>query len=179
MAQMQLLQIPLNEKDVVYTQDWAARDMVEFFKPSGRILDPSKGDGVFLKHLPPNTAWCEIENGKDFFAWNDPVDWVFGNPPYSIFTKWMEHSMKIADNICYLIPCNKPFNSYILLEQVMKWGGIAHMRVYGRSRVFNIDIGFSIGAVHFKKDYAGAMYFSKPALPSNIACSGRGTAPRR
>ena len=84
--------------------------------------------------------------------------------------------MKIAENICYLIPCNKPFNSYILLQAVLKWGGLVHMRVYGRSRVFNIDIGFSIGAVHFKKNYSGPMYISQAALPSNFALNRPPTA---
>ena len=82
MSQMQLLHINLNPADRVYTNDWVVADMVDFFKPSGRILDPCKGDGVFLKYLP-GADWCEIEKGKDFFAWSNPVDWVFGNPPYS------------------------------------------------------------------------------------------------
>ena len=38
--------------------------MVEFFKPSGRILEPCKGDGVFLKYLP-SAEWCEIQEGRD------------------------------------------------------------------------------------------------------------------
>jgi hypothetical protein len=80
-AQPQLLQIALDPRDIVYTPDWVARDMVEYFKPSGRILEPSCGDGVFLRHLPPETDWCEIEQGRDFYAWTKPVDWVFGNPP--------------------------------------------------------------------------------------------------
>lgn len=50
MSQLQLLNIALNEKDIVYAPDWVARDMVEFFRPS--ILEPCKGDGVFLKYLP-------------------------------------------------------------------------------------------------------------------------------
>jgi hypothetical protein len=66
-VQPQLLQIPLDPGDVVYTPDWVARDMVEFFKPSGRILEPCKGDGVFLKYLPPHAEWCEIQEGRDFF----------------------------------------------------------------------------------------------------------------
>ena len=57
-------------KDVVYTPDNVARDMVQFFKPSGRILEPSKGEGVFLKYLP-GADWYEITEGKDFFNYND------------------------------------------------------------------------------------------------------------
>ena len=50
-SQPQLLKIPLDPGDVVYTPDWVARDMVEFFKPSGRILEPCAGDGVLATHL--------------------------------------------------------------------------------------------------------------------------------
>jgi hypothetical protein len=95
-AQPQLLQIPLDPGDVVYTPDWVARDMVDFFKPSGRILEPCKGDGVFLKYLPPHTEWCEIQEGRDFFKWSEPVDWIVGNPPYAGFGEFIKHSMTIA-----------------------------------------------------------------------------------
>ena len=66
-AQPQLLQIPLDPDDVVYTPDWVAKDMVEFFKPSGRILEPCKGDGVFLddgliaRFTDPNVTQVLIE----------------------------------------------------------------------------------------------------------------------
>lgn len=69
-SQPQLLQIALDPGDVVYTPDWVARDMVEYFKPSGRILEPCAGDGAFLEYLP-GAEWCEIEKGRDFFAWNE------------------------------------------------------------------------------------------------------------
>lgn len=78
LQQAQLLQIALDPADVVYTPDWAAKDMVDFFRPSGRILEPCKGGGVFLKYLPPETEWCEIAEGVDFFAWSKPVDWCCG-----------------------------------------------------------------------------------------------------
>lgn len=52
------------EKDVVYTPDWCARDMVEHFKPNGRVLEPSKGGGAFLQYLP-GAEWCEIAYGAE------------------------------------------------------------------------------------------------------------------
>ena len=159
-AQPQLLQIALDPGDVVYTPDWVARDMVDFFKPSGRILEPCKGDGVFLKYLPPHTEWCEIQEGRDFFQWVEPVDWVFGNPPYKMYREWLSHSMKLADNILYLLPFNKPFNSNYSYVEMLTWGGFSHMRHYGngRSVVSGFDFSFATGAVHFKRNYRGPMY---------------------
>lgn len=157
--QPQLLQVALDPIDVVYTPDWVARDMVEFFRPDGTILDPSSGDGVFLKYLP-SSEWCEIEKGRDFFSWNTPVDWLFGNPPYSQFSEWLDHSMSIAKNICYLVPCNKAFNSYSMIERVSEWGGMRHMRVYGPGSRLKFPIGYAIGAIHYQRDYSGAMGIS-------------------
>ena len=157
-SQPQLLSIALDPGDVVYTPDWVARDMVEFFKPSGRILEPCKGDGVFLKYLPPYTEWCEIQEGRDFFKWVEPVDWVFGNPPYADFSNFMRHTMEVAKNICYLIPANKPFNSGKMLQQWHKWGRVKHMRYYASGGALGFPIGFAIGAIHFQRGYRGPMY---------------------
>lgn len=159
-SQPQLLQMPLDQKDVVYTPEWVARDMVEFFRPEGRILEPCKGNGVFLKFLPRHAEWCEISEGKDFFTWSNPVDWIIGNPPYKVFSEWMYHSMTIGRKIAYLIPCNKPFNSWKILNVLQAWGSVKHMRVYGPGAKLDFPIGFAIGALHFQKDYHGPMDIS-------------------
>jgi hypothetical protein len=156
-AQPQLISMSLVEKDVVYTPDWVAADMVDFFKPRGTILEPSAGDGVFLKYLPPNTEWCEIDKGRDFFEWRAGVDWCFGNPPYSIFSEWMVHSMEIAQNICYLIPLNKPFNSGKMIKEWKDYGGIVHMRYYANGGALGFPIGFACGAVWFQRGYTGGI----------------------
>lgn len=167
MAQPQLLKMALDEKDIVYTPDWVAQDMVEFFKPSGRILEPCKGAGVFLKYLPKHTEWCEIQDGRDFFAWNEPVDWVFGNPPYSAFGKWVYHAMSISKNVVYLAPAAKPFYSEKMLRKMIAWGMLAHSRAYGGGAKLNFPIGFLISALHFKKGYKGGMFTSVAVTPSN------------
>lgn len=154
-TQPQLLQIALDPGDVVYTPDWVARDMVDYFKPSGRILEPCSGDGVFLRYLPTTAEWCEIEKGRDFFAWNEPVDWVIGNPPYSVFSKWLGHSMEIAENICYLIPLTRLFNSGFFIKRLIEWGNIVTMRYYADGGELGFPIGFAIGAVWFQRDYKG------------------------
>ena len=159
-VQPQLLQIPLDKKDVVYTPDWVARDMVDFFKPSGRILEPCKGDGVFLKYLPKNTEWCEIQEGRDFFKWLQPVDWCFGNPPYKMFNEWFYHSMDISKNIVYALPCNKPFNDFGFIKRLRGWGGIVHMRIYGRGEKLYFPMGYPVSSVHFQRGYTGPMYQS-------------------
>lgn len=173
MSQPQLLQIALDPQDIVFTPDWVAQDMVSFFQPSGVILDPCKGNGVFQKYLPAS-EWCEISEGKDFYAWEQKVDWCFGNPPYRQMLKWIRHSMKIANNICYLIPLDKPFISMAFIYLMEEWGKIKHMRAYGTGTQLGFPIGFAVGALHFEKGYAGPMYQSIAALPSNTASTRRG-----
>ena len=73
-SQPQLFQQVLSPSDIVYTPEWVAIDLVEWFKPNGIILEPCKGDGAILKHLPAHSSWCEIKEGKDFFAWSSGVD---------------------------------------------------------------------------------------------------------
>ena len=158
-AQPQLFKIPLDLGDVVYTPDWVARDMVDYFHPIGRILEPCAGDGVFLKYLP-GAEWCEIEKGRDFFAWNEQVDWIVGNPPYSAFGKWILRAMEISRNILFLAPAAKPFYSEKLSRKMDRWGKIREIRKYGSGSKLNFPIGFLIGAIYFEKDYFGPMYTS-------------------
>lgn len=154
-SQPQLLHIALDVGDVVYTPDWVALDMVDYFKPSGRILEPSCGDGVFLKYLPKDTEWCEIEKGRDFFAWNKPMDWMVGNPPYKIIKEWLEHSFIYASNVLYLMPMNSPFNSMARMKVILSYGNIKAIRAYGNGSIFGMDYGFAVGAFWFQCGYKG------------------------
>lgn len=156
-TQPQLLQIALDKKDVVYTPDWVARDMVEFFKPTGRILEPCAGDGAFLKYLP-GADWCEIEKGRDFFAWHEPVDWIVGNPPYRQYTEFIEHSFEIARNIVFFLPASKPFTSMRRAKKIKDYGGIVHLRYIVEGTKIDFPLGFPMAAVHFQRGYTGPMY---------------------
>jgi hypothetical protein len=154
-----LFPVTANEKDIVFTPEWVAKDMISFFKPSGRILDPCKGNGIFIEHLP-GAEWCEIREGIDFFKWNEKVDWIISNPPYSGFFDWIYHSMNLADNFVYLLPANKPYISNRLLMKLKDWGEIKHLRLYGTGTKLGFPVGFEIGAFHFQKGNKHGMTFS-------------------
>ena len=148
-----------HKQDVVLTPDKIAADIIAHFKPSGRILDPCKGDGAFADKMP-GCDWCESRLGRDFFAWYDQVDWIVSNPPYSIFSEWLEHSLKIANDIVYLIPLAKVFNSEPRLREIMRVGGIMETRHYGSGTDCGFPFGFPCGAVHIRKGYRGPMAWS-------------------
>ena len=120
-----------------------------------------------MKFLPKNTEWCEITEGKDFFAWHEKVDWCFGNPPYSLFTEWLYHSMKIADNICYLVPIGKVYSSDARMKDIYKWGGIVETIYYGKGSDMGFPFGFPCGAVYLKRGYKLGATFVFREKPNN------------
>jgi hypothetical protein len=160
--QPSLFHIPA-ESDVVYTPFELAKDMVDFFQPSGSCLDPCSGHGVFLDLLPAGSDWCEITKGRDFYAWGKLVDWAFGNPPYSHYSAWMRHSMKVAKNIVYVMPVYKVFASGKFLSDLFQWGGIRHIRRYGTGTDWGFPFGHALAAVHYQAGYTGSTSWSKHA----------------
>ena len=117
------------EKDVVYTPEWLAELVVAHFAPAGRVLDPCRGDGAFHR-LIPGAEWCEIAEGRDFFAWGERVDWCIGNPPYSCLLGWIRHSFKVADNVVYLMPLHRVFASFEFMDDIRKYGGIKEILAF-------------------------------------------------
>ena len=140
--------------DIILTPLDVARDVVKHFKPSGRILDPCRGNGAFAD-LMPGCDWCEIRQGRDFYAWREPVDWIVSNPPYSVFADFLRHSLTVAENIVYLIPVNKIFNSDRMMREIWTWGGVPEIYTVAGGGALGFPIGFAIGAVHFRRAYSG------------------------
>ena len=148
------VEIEVNVNDIWMTPDAIAADMVRHFKPSGRILEPCKGDGAFVRAMP-GCEWCEVREGRNFFDWREQVDWIISNPPYSIYTPFHDHALNMAANVVWLIPIHKPFGSTQRVKALREWGWIKHIRIYGRSRSYGLDVGFVCGAVHFQRGWKG------------------------
>ena len=44
-----------------------------------------------------------MDEGVDFFEFHEPVDVVIGNPPYSLWTKWLNHTISLKpQKIAYI-----------------------------------------------------------------------------
>lgn len=150
------MSIPEKRGDVVYTPDWVALDMCSHFEPAGRVLDPCRGEGVFERYLWGDTDWCEISEGRDFFDWSETVDWVVGNPPYSLTRKWFRHSYEIADNLLYLVPLRNIFSGYGFLREIAEYGGFKEIRYYGTGSKLGFPMGNAVGAVHIVRAWDDA-----------------------
>jgi hypothetical protein len=158
MKQFSLLNQPIEDKnpnDDVFTPDNIAKLIVDYFKPVGKILEPCKGKGAFLKALPKGTDWCEITEGKDFFEYKKHVDWIVTNPPYSTFNKFLDHSFEVADNVLFLAPIYKLFKSWEVMMKIKAYGGVVNILMLPAHKC-GFNFGFPCGAFHFQKGYLGS-----------------------
>lgn len=96
---------PLNGNDRIFTPSELARDIVAHYRPCGRILEPCAGLDAFVRHMP-GCDWCEIDRGVDFFDCTGRYDWIVTNPPYSLFTRFLQKAVEVADNVVFLSPEN-------------------------------------------------------------------------
>lgn len=148
------------EKDVVYTPEWLARMIVEHFKPTGKCMDPCRGDGAFWSLLPDGSEWCEIAEERDFFAFAGHADYVIGNPPYSCLLGWIRHSFKVAENVVYLMPLHRVFASYEFMAEIDSYGGIREILIVGTGADAGFPFGHCLGVVHYKRGYRGPTAWS-------------------
>jgi hypothetical protein len=153
----------LELSDLVYTPNNVALDMIQYFKPSGRILDPCSGKGAFLRYLP-GADWCEITEGRSFFECTQHYDWIVGNPPYSMFAPWLRHSFTLAENILYLLPAIRCWISTKIIKDIKLYGGIRTIAVYPNNLFNEWSIGFAICAIHFQRNYKGKIEVIQRAI---------------
>ena len=77
--------------DVVMTPEDLAIKLINHFNPQGKGLEPCRGTGNIWRHLN-DADWCEITENKDFFDYNNHIDYIFTNPPWSQVRKFLIHS---------------------------------------------------------------------------------------
>jgi len=146
--------------DNIMTPDYLARTLVEYFRPSGRVLEPCAGTGAFLKYLPPDTFWCEIKDGKDFFDFRLRVDWIFTNPPWSQIRRFLCHSLELADNICFLLTINHLWTKARLRDIKEANFGIKEIVIFDTPKTFP-QLGFQMGMIHLQRNYKGDIKFTE------------------
>jgi len=83
----------INQLGQVFTPPAVVQAMVAMRQNHGRVLEPSAGDGAFMRVLEPSAVGVELDAGVvsdarvqvgDFFAYSldNRFDTVIGNPPY-------------------------------------------------------------------------------------------------
>ena len=86
---------PLHKTNTAMARDLVA--LVPYIK-SDVLLDPCSGSPkVWYDAFNCDVKKeCEIEEGGDFFEWEEQVDWIIGNPPFEHGWDFILHSAKIA-----------------------------------------------------------------------------------
>lgn len=173
--------------DDIQTPLALARRLVAHFQPTGKILEPCRGDGNFLKALrehqrlsakisglnqtPRLTAsrlkltatsvhWTEVKLGHDFFDWDQPVDWIITNPPWSQIRDFLCHAMELSDHVVFLFTINHLWTKARLRD--------IHNADYGIREIVLVDMpktfpqsGFQLGAVHLQYGWKGKITLSE------------------
>lgn len=113
------------EKDQFFTPPHIAKECWEIFLIEVKVnlkeyifIEPSAGDGSFLKVLPRGSIGLDIEPRspgiimQDYLTWK-PTDTskkyiVFGNPPFGLrghlALNFINHSYAFADYVCFILP---------------------------------------------------------------------------
>ena len=149
--------------DVVQTPPELAERIVNHFKPTGRMLEPCKGQGNFLRHMP-GADWCEISEDRDFFKWTTPVDWIVTNPPWSLIRGFLQHAMTVADDIVFLITVNHVWTKARIRDIYSSGYAIKEICLVEMPKEFP-QSGFQLGAVHISKGWKGQVTLSDISKP--------------
>ena len=68
--------------DLIMTKPETAKFIIDYFKPTGKILEPCRGTGSFYDQFEGDKDWCEIKKGKDLMLdVNQLVYLFFGLAP--------------------------------------------------------------------------------------------------
>ena len=123
-------------------------DMIEYNEDE-IWYDPFKNNGSYYNQFPnENKKWSEILEERDFFTFDEKVDIICSNPPYSMINKVLEKSVDLKPRIIsYLIGINNltakrleymENNGYYITKlhmcKVFKWYGMSMIVVWERDK---------------------------------------------
>jgi len=147
--------------DVIMTPESTAIEIISYFNPIGKILEPCKGSGNIYNNLQGEKFWCEINEGKDFFNWDEKMDWIITNPPYSIYDKFLLKSLTVADNVVFLCPLSKFFRGIKVEKEIHNFGGVKEILHLGTGNKLGFTFGFPVGCIHYQRNYKEDVKYTK------------------
>lgn len=162
-----------DSNDVVMTPQHLADRIVKHFRPYGRCLEPCAGDGAFI-HAMENYAnatridWCEITKDSDFLLMDTNIekyDWIVTNPPWSQIRSFLNHAMKVANNIVFLMTVNHVWTKARIRDIKQAGFSIREICLVEMPDEFP-QSGFQLGAIHLSNVYRRSIEFSDISIPT-------------
>lgn len=151
--------------DDIETPAWLARAIVDYFKPTGRVLEPCRASGRFFELFPPGSDWCEIKQGRDFLQSDlSGFDWIITNPPWSQIRPFLRKSMQVADNVVFLMTVNHAWTRARLRDADDARFGLKTILLSPMPLEFP-QSGFQLGAVHYSRNFSGPISLHKISPP--------------
>lgn len=129
-----------------------ASRIVAHFHPVGLILEPCAGAGAFVRAIP-GCDWCEIDEGRDFLTTRGHWDWIVTNPPWSKFRPFLQHSMRVADNVVFLSLVNAFFMRARIADMRNAGFGIVEILLLPTPPKPWPQTGFQLGATHIRRGH--------------------------
>lgn len=160
--------VPKGGNDCVATPLPLAIQIVQHFRPTGRVLEPCRGadsPGPFeqaLRTIGVECHWAEILAGRDFLTMHLlHYDWIITNPPWSQFRKFLVRSMQVADNIVFLSTINHWFLTGRRRDMREAGFGIVEILELQHPPKPWPSSGFSLAAVWIRRGWTGGATFTK------------------
>lgn len=144
--------------DRVMTPLPLAQALAAALQPSGVILEPTAGTGNFVRALEPygDVRWCEIDRGRDFFDWTQPVDEIVTNPPWSLFAKVLAHALRLARRRVALVATVNHFWTRYRRDLVRRAGfGIERIIECDAPKEWGAPTGFQLAMVVLTRGFEG------------------------
>jgi len=153
-----------NGNDEIFTPHSLASAIVNHFNPYGKILEPCKGKGHFTI-ISKIVNGADLRTGRDFLnnEFKDKqFDWIITNPPWSLYRKFLNESMRVSDNIVFLCLINHLFMKARLRDiKENNFGIVEILTVKEPTNKEWPKTGFQLGVVHLKYQYAGDIKFGE------------------
>lgn len=170
--------------DRVMTPPSLAQELVDALQPSGSILEPCAGSMAFVKALEGygHVSWCELDEGRDFFSWTTPVDWIVTNPPWSVFRRVLEHSLTLASHVALMATVNHWWTRRRVSAIHGAGFGFQRLLLFERPETFR-PTGFQLGMMLVSRGYRGPLKIERlgeaVARPPAVQWTLNGSRPVR
>lgn len=105
----QVAGVRLNSTDFYPTPMWCLENLDIDWSKFSSAHEPGKGDGRIYEWMQTKnlkSSYTEITEGLDFFDWEEKVDLIITNPPFSLAQEFIDHSLAHASCVIMLLRLN-------------------------------------------------------------------------